>query len=103
MKDDSAETLFQSLLQVASHWQGCPFIDLALPAFPLPITASPALQGALKDGSGEAVVVSDMPEPRQFPSLEYCQKRFLWTHEELRIVRLYDPESPFLSVLSRHY
>ena len=28
------------------------------------------LQGALKDGFGEAVVVCDMPEPCKFPSLD---------------------------------
>ena len=32
--------------------------------------ASPILQGALKDGSGEAVVTCDMPEPCKDKSLE---------------------------------
>ena len=40
-------------------------------------------QGALKDGFGEAVVACDMPEPRTFPSLDSCQKRFLWTHKQV--------------------
>ena len=44
-------------------------VYLVHPAFPLPSTASPTLQGALKDGFGEAVVVRDMPEPCEFPSL----------------------------------
>ena len=35
------------------------------------------------DGFGEAVVACDMPEPRQFPSLDSCQKRCLWTHQEV--------------------
>ena len=25
----------------------------------------------------------DMPEPCKFPSLDSCQKRFLWTHKEV--------------------
>ena len=65
------------------HWQGCPLLDVVHPAFPLPTTASPTLQGALKDGSGEAVVACDMPEPCEFPSPDSCQKRFLWTHKEI--------------------
>ena len=28
----------------------------------------------------------DMPEPCKFPSLDSCQKRFLWTHEEVDLV-----------------
>ena len=43
--------------------QGCPLFDLMHPAFPLPTTASPTLQGALKDGFGEAVMAHDMSEP----------------------------------------
>ena len=27
-------------------------------------------------------MVPDMPEPGRFPSLDSCQKRFLWTHKE---------------------
>ena len=30
---------------------------------------------------GEAVVACDMPEPCEFPSIDSCQKRFLWTHK----------------------
>ena len=40
-------------------------------AFPLPTTTSPTLQGALKDGFGEAAVVCDMPEPCKLPSLDH--------------------------------
>ena len=40
--------------------QGCPHFDDVHPAVPLPTTASPALQSALKDGLGEAVVACDM-------------------------------------------
>ena len=65
------------------HKQGCHLFDVVHPAFPLPTTASPTLQGALKDGLGEAVVACDMPEPGKFPSLDSCQKRFLWTHKKV--------------------
>ena len=73
MRDDSAELLFQSFLQEAlmsSFWHGqrCQLFDVVPPAFPLPTTASPTLQGALKDGFGEAAVACDMPEPCKFPS-----------------------------------
>ena len=44
--------------------------------------ASPTIQGALKNGFGEAVVACDMPEPSKFPFLDSCQKRFLWNHKE---------------------
>ena len=37
-------------------FQGCIFFDAVDPAFPLPTMLSPTLQGALKDGFGEAVV-----------------------------------------------
>ena len=41
--------------------------------------------GALKDGSGEAVMTCDMPKLCRFPSLGSCQKGFLWTHNEVEI------------------
>ena len=56
------------------------------PAFPLPTTELPTLQGAPKDGFGEAIVAWDMPEPCKFPSLDSCQTRFLWTHKEVDLV-----------------
>ena len=65
------------------HGQGCPLFDVVHQAFLLPTTASPTLQGALKDGFGEAVVACDTPEPCKFPSLDSCQKRVLWTHEDI--------------------
>ena len=104
-RDDSAEILFQAFLQEAlvnsCGMQGCPPCDVFNPAFPLPTTASHTLQSALKDGFGDAVMSSDMPEPCQFPSLDSCQKRFLWTHKEVdlashqvvgRVVQLGDAE-----------
>ena len=75
---DSVEVLFQSFLQellwVVLAWAGMPTLDVVYPAFPLPTTSSPSLQGALKDGFGEAVVACDMPEPCEFLSLDRCQK-----------------------------
>ena len=65
------------------HGQGCPLFDVVHPTFPLTTTASPTLQGASKDGFREAVVVYNMPEPCKFPSLDNCQKTFLWTHDEV--------------------
>ena len=63
---------------------GCPLFDVVHPAFPLPtmapITHPPRCP---KDGSGQAVVACDIPEPRTFPCLDSCQKRFLWTHKEV--------------------
>ena len=64
------------------HRKGCPLFDAVHPAIPLPTTVSPTLQSSLKDGFGEALTVCDMPEPCQFPSLDSCQKRLQWTHEE---------------------
>ena len=49
------------------HGQGRPLFSAVHPAFSLPTTAPPTLQGALKDGFREAVVTCDMPEPRQLP------------------------------------
>ena len=63
------------------------FFDVVHPAFPLPTTASSALQGALKGGFGEAVVVYDMPEPCKFLSVASCQKRFLWIHKEVDLAQ----------------
>ena len=57
-------------------------VGVVHPAFPLPTTASPTLQGALKDGFGEAVVAYDMPESCKFPSLDSCQRKIPWTHKE---------------------
>ena len=57
------------------------------PAFPLLTTMSPTLQGVLKDVFGEAVMACDMPKPCKFPSLDSCQKRWLWTHKEVDLAR----------------
>ena len=69
------------------HGQICPLFDVVHAAFPLPSTASSTLQGALKDGFGQAIVVCDLPEPCKIPSLDSCQKRFLWTHKEVDLAR----------------
>ena len=57
------------------HGQGCPLFDVVHPAFPLPTTASPTLQGAVEDSDGEAVVACDMSEPCKFPSLDSGQRQ----------------------------
>ena len=88
VRDNAAEILFQSFLAGGPcgefwHGQGCPLFDVVHPVLSLPTTASSTLQGALKDGFGEAVVACDIPEPCKFKSLDSCQKRFLWTHKEV--------------------
>ena len=63
IKDDSAGILSQPSLQeafVSSSGMGRDVHS----AFSLPTTASPTLQGALKDGFGESVVACDMPEQK---------------------------------------
>ena len=89
MRDDSAEISShffflqepEPLCEQFWHGKGGQLFDVVHPAFRLPTTASPILQGALKDGFAEAVVACDMREPCKFPSLYSCQKKFLWTHE----------------------
>ena len=88
MRDDSTKILFQSSLHktlVSSSGMGryVHSLRLSIQHSPLPTTASSTLRGALKDGFKEAVVVCDMPEPCKFPSLDICEKRFLWTHKEV--------------------
>ena len=88
MKDDSAEILSQSFSAGDRHeqfWHGQrrPLFDVVRPAFSS-ATAEPFnLQVALKDGFGEAVLARDMPEPCEFPSLDSCQKKFLWTPKKV--------------------
>ena len=89
MTDDPAEILFQTFLREATvsrfgmKGAGRPLLDVVHPTFPLLTTASPTLQGVLKDDFGEVVVACDMMKQRRFPSLDSCQKRFLWTHKEI--------------------
>ena len=45
--------------------------------------ASTTLQGALKDGFGETAVACNTPETCKFPTLDSCQKSFLWTDKEV--------------------
>ena len=58
--------------------QGLPCFEVVHPVFPLLI-----LQDALKEGFVEAVVAHDMPKSCEFPSLDTCQERFLWTHKKV--------------------
>ena len=63
------------------HRKGRPLFDFVHPAFPLPTTSSPTVQGALDDSFGEAVVARNMPEPCEFLSLDSSQTRFLWAYK----------------------
>ena len=77
MGDDSAEILFQSFF----------FFFCRRPLWAvLAWSGMSTLQGALKDGFGEAVVACDMPEPREFPSLAdlWMSKQFM-THDEAEV------------------
>ena len=69
------------------HRHKCPLFDVVHPAFPLPTTALPTLQRALRDGFGEAVVACDMPKSCKLPSLVSCQK-ILWTNKEVELIPL---------------
>ena len=68
------------------HEQGHPLFDVVHPAYPLPTTVLPTLKGALKDGFGDVVLACNMPKPCKFPSLDSCQKRFLWTQNGVDLV-----------------
>ena len=61
------------------HGQGCPFFDVVHPAILLPTKASPTLEGALKDGFGEAVMACDMPKPCKCPSLSLSASQIFMT------------------------
>ena len=58
-----------------------PLFDVVHPAFLLLTTVLPTHQGATKDGFWHGC--HDMPKPCKFPSLDSCQKRFLWNHKEV--------------------
>ena len=85
MRDDSAEILFQSFLLealVSSSGTGRDVHSLMLSIQHFLCRSRRRLfSKVLKDGFGEAVVACDMPEPCKFPSLDSCQKKFLWTHK----------------------
>ena len=83
IKDDSAVFSAGGPWEKVRHEEGCPLFGVVPPAFPPPTTASLTLHGVLKDSFAAAVVVCDMPEPCKFPSLDSCQKSFLWTHKKV--------------------
>ena len=84
MRDDSAEILFKSLLQealVSSSGRGREVrSEVVHSTGPLPATELPTIQGALKDGFGEAVAVCNMPKPCKFPSRGVCRVLRLRKH-----------------------
>ena len=82
MKDDSVEIVFQSFFAGGPceqfwHGQRYPLFGVVHPAFSLPTTMLSILRGALKNGSEEAIVACDVPEPCMCPSLDSCENRFL--------------------------
>ena len=97
LADDPAKIIFQSFFSAGGHreqvlnGQGCPLFDFVSPAFPLPITALPTLQGALKDDFGEAVLARDMLKLCKFLSLDSFQRRLLWAHKEVSLIVLLIP------------
>ena len=87
MRNDSAEIFFQSFLQealVSSSGMGRDVHCLMLSIHHF-LCRPRRCHGVLKDGFGEAVVACDMPKSCKFPSLDSCQKRFLWTHKEAAV------------------
>ena len=64
------------------HEQKCPVFDVVCPAFPLPTTAPPTLQGALMDAFGKDVMCVTSPRHESSPSFDSCRERFLWAHKE---------------------
>ena len=77
----------RGMIQQASFFSilfyGRPFFDVVRPAFLLAILVLSTHKGdALRNGSGEAVVVRDLSEPCEFSSLDSCQMRFPWAHNE---------------------
>ena len=91
MKDSSAEILVQFFFafSLGGHFeqfwnrQRRPRFDIVHPAFPLPIMTASDLPDALKNGFGEAVMMCSVPKQSEFPCLDCCQKKFLWTHREV--------------------
>ena len=88
MRDDPAEILFQSILQKA--FVGSSGVGRYVHSLMMSIQyllcrprRRPPSKGAVKDGFDEDVEACDMPDSCEFPSLDGCQKRFLWTHKEV--------------------
>ena len=86
MRDDSAETLFQAFLQealVSSSDMGrdVHFLMLSIQHFLCRPRRRPPCNVPRRMVLERLFVVCDMPEPCKFPSLDSCQKRFLWTHK----------------------
>ena len=66
----------------------------------MPTTASPTLQGALKDGFGEAVVACDKPEPCKVPPLAKNQKLSNMLSAYVAILLTQKSRSPLLRIKS---
>ena len=96
MRSNSAEILFpvfffflrKTFVSVSGMGRDVQSLMLSIQHFRSRPQHRPPSQGVLRDGLGEVVVACDMPEPREFPSLDSCQKRFPWTHKEIDIAPL---------------
>ena len=66
------------MCRYTQRWHGKerPLFYVNHPSFSRLNTASLTLQDALKNGSGQAVVARDLPEPCKCPCLDHCQKKF---------------------------
>ena len=69
------------------HGQGCPFFDVVHPEFSS-ATASPTLQGARRDGSGEAVAACDMSEHAGFRLLTVARRGSCGPGKKLILLRI---------------
>ena len=89
MTDDSAEILKQSFLREAivsssGMDRDVHSLMLSVQHFLCRPRRRQPFKGALKDGFGEAVVACVCLSRASFRFLS-CQKRFLWTHKEVRL------------------
>ena len=67
------------------HGQGCSLFVVVHPAFPLPTTASPTLQYALKDFLERLSWRVTFPHNASFRLLTVARKRFPWTHTKVDV------------------
>ena len=91
MRDDSPEILFQSFLREAivnssGMGSGVHSLTLSIRHFLCLPERHPSSKVPCMMVSLGAVVACDLPEPCKFPSLDICQKRFLWTHKEVGLI-----------------
>ena len=86
--DNSAETFFRSFLRSAvvnssSMGRGVYCLTLSVQRLLCRSRHRPLAQVAVKEGFGEAVVVRNVHQPHEFPSLDSCQKFPCWPSMKL--------------------